>query len=811
LTAPARWHFIEGAEGCRFAREHRCAAVIVDALRASATASALLEAGADNLLVVDTVEQARALKAGHPEYLLAGERGGLPPEGFDLGNSPGDIAGVAGRTVVFTTSNGSARLHEAYGAAALYLGSTVNASALVETLAELREDVVIVPAGAAEDPAFDAQEDWAAAAAIGILRDPAVGEGAAAFRHWRARIENEGLRALFESAPHAEALRRVGLAEDIPFARGWTHSGRCRMSSNARRPGRCACVRRIDPARPACYLEPAFWSRGSDQSGEVFMDGLMMDFELTLDAVLRRAEQHFFKKEIVTRLPDKSFHRYTYRDMARRAKQLALALKRLGIRPGETVGTLCWNHYQHLEAYFAIPIVGGILHTLNLRLHPDDLTYIANDASDRAIIVDESLLPLLNQFKDRIGAQHFIVIRSGGDLPEGMLDYEELIGAEAPDDFDYAKCALRERQAAATCYTSGTTGKPKGVLYSHRSLVLHSLAAGLPDVLDVREDDCLLPVVPMFHANAWGLPYAAAMAGPKFVFPGPHLDPASLLENFVKEEVTVSAGVPTIWQGLLATLDANPGKYDLSKMRNLIVGGSAVPISLMKNMEERHGLHITQAWGMTELSPLGTISNLSGELKKLPKDKQYEYRAMQGTPAPLVEIRARGDEGFVPWDGSSMGELEVRGPWIASAYFNRPDATDRFTDDGWFKTGDIVTIDETGYIKIQDRSKDLVKSGGEWISSVDLENAIMGHPAVAEAAVIAIPHPKWDERPLAAVVLRDGQTATAADIKAYLADKVAKWWIPDAVEFIDEVPKTSVGKFKKTELREMFKDFQFTE
>lgn len=541
------------------------------------------------------------------------------------------------------------------------------------------------------------------------------------------------------------------------------------------------------------------------------MDGLMMDFELTLDVVLRRAEQHFFKKEIVTRLPDKSFHRYTYGDMAKRAKQLALALKRLGIRPGEAVGTLCWNHYQHFEAYFAIPVIGGILHTLNLRLHPDDLVYIANDASDRAIIVDESLLPLLDTFKDKINAQHFIVIRSGGELPDGMLDYEELLAAENPDDFNYDDCGLRERQAAATCYTSGTTGRPKGVLYSHRSMVLHSMAAALPDVLDVRENDCILPVVPMFHANAWGLPYAAAMAGPKFVFPGPHLDPASLLDAFEQESVTVTAGVPTIWQGLLQVLDANPKKYDLSKLRNLIVGGSAVPVSLMKSMEEKHGLHITQAWGMTELSPLGTISNLNGEIRERAKDEQYEYRAMQGTPVPLVEIRARAEDGFAPWDGKSMGELEVRGPWISSAYYNRPDAADRFTDDGWFKTGDIVTIDEIGYIKIQDRSKDLVKSGGEWISSVDLENAIMGHPAVAEAAVIAIPHPKWDERPLAAVVLKEGASATADDIKAYLADQVAKWWIPDAVEFIDEVPKTSVGKFKKTELREMFKDFEFAE
>ena len=538
------------------------------------------------------------------------------------------------------------------------------------------------------------------------------------------------------------------------------------------------------------------------------MDGLMMDFELTLDAVLRRAEQHFFKKEIVTRLPDKSFHRYTYGDMAKRAKKLALALQRLGIQPGEAVGTFCWNHYQHFEAYFAIPVIGGILHTLNLRLHPDDLEYIANDGKDQAIIFDESLLPLLKPFKDKIKAKHYIMIRStDAALPEGMLDYEALLAAEDDAKFDYGKLNLREKQAAATCYTSGTTGRPKGVLYSHRSMGLHAKAGAVGDVLDLRERDTVLPVVPMFHANAWGIPYAAGMAGMKLVFPGPHLDPPSLLEDFEKEGVTVTAGVPTIWQGLLGVLDADPKKYDLSRLRNLIVGGSAVPVSLMKNMQDRHGLHITQAWGMTELSPLGTISNLSSELLTKPEDVQYEYRAMQGTPAPMVEIRARGDEGMAPWDGKAMGELEVRGPWIASAYYNRPDAADRFTDDGWFKTGDIVTIDPTGYIKIQDRSKDLVKSGGEWISSVDLENAIMGHPAVAEAAVIAIPHPKWDERPLACVVLKKGENATEDDIKNYLADKVAKWWIPDGAVFIDEVPKTSVGKFKKTELRDRFQDY----
>ena len=536
------------------------------------------------------------------------------------------------------------------------------------------------------------------------------------------------------------------------------------------------------------------------------MDGLMMDFDLTVDAILRHAESLFYRKEIVTRNPDKSWHRYTYRDMALRAKKLALALQRLGIQPGDAVGTLCWNHYQHLEAYFGIPIIGGVLHTLNLRLHPDDLTYIANDANDQVVIVDESLLPLLNQFKDGINAKHYIVITQDGNPPEGMLDYETLLMAEDESMFHYPE--LKENMAAATCYTSGTTGKPKGVLYSHRSMVLHSMAAALPSVLEVREEDVLLPVVPMFHANAWGLPYAAAMAGPTIVFPGPHLDPISLLEAFSEKKVTFSAGVPTIWNAVLGVLDQNPGKYDVSPMRRMVVGGSAVPRSLIQAFQERHGLSIVQAWGMTELSPLGTVAQIYSDLADAPADEQYEYRAKQGRPAPLVEIRARGDEGLMPWDGKSMGELEVRGPWIAKAYFNRPDAADRFTEDGWFKTGDIVSIDETGCVKIQDRTKDLVKSGGEWISSVDLENLLMGHPDVKEAAVIAIPHPKWDERPLAAVVLHDGKSLTPDDLREYLSDKVAKFWIPDAFEFIDEVPKTSVGKFKKTALREMFEGYQ---
>ncbi|MBI2423239.1 MAG: long-chain fatty acid--CoA ligase [Candidatus Hydrogenedentes bacterium] len=537
------------------------------------------------------------------------------------------------------------------------------------------------------------------------------------------------------------------------------------------------------------------------------MDGLMMDFPLTLDLVLRRAEQHFHHKEIVTRMPGKGWHRYTYGEMAVRAKRLALALQSAGIKEGDCVATLCWNHYRHLEAYIGVPVIGAVLHTLNLRLHPDDLAYIASDARDRMVIVDESLLPLLNQFKDAVGFEKIIVVTEQGVAPDGMEDYEAFI---APfEAADYVQIPLRENMAAGICYTSGTTGKPKGVVYSHRSNVLHSIGAGLESGIGLSERDTLLPVVPMFHANSWGLPYAALMLGPKLVFPGPYLDGETLLDGFASERVTVSAGVPTVWNALLATLAVKKDDYDLRCLRKLIVGGSAVPVSMIQAFDEKYGIGVVQAWGMTELSPVGTVSNLTSALLEAPKADQYLYRAMQGTPMPLVEIRARGDAGLAAWDGETMGELEVRGPWISSAYLNRPDAADRFTEDGWFKTGDIVTIDPVGYIKIQDRSKDLVKSGGEWISSVDLENTIMGHEDVAEAAVIAVPHPKWDERPLAVVVRRAGSSLDEATLRCYLAERVAKWWIPDAIVFVEEIPKTSVGKFKKTALREQFSEYQF--
>ena len=524
------------------------------------------------------------------------------------------------------------------------------------------------------------------------------------------------------------------------------------------------------------------------------MNGLMMDFPLTLPHFLRRAEAYFSEQEIVTRLPDKSFHRYTYGDFGRRARVLAVALQGLGLERGDRVATLCWNNYQHVEAYFGIPCGGFVLHTLNLRLHPNDLAYIAAHANDRAVIVDRSLLPLLEQFRERTQIEHVFVVEDS---------YEELLATAAPDD--WREPDLDENEAAAMCYTSGTTGLPKGVVYSHRSSVLHALgvAANHPLNLSTSVHDTILPVVPMFHANAWGYPYVATMLGAKLVYPGQHLDAESLLEDFEQEKVTWSAGVPTIWLGILQALEASPDRFDLSHMKGMFVGGSAVPRALIAAFQ-RHGLTIIQGWGMTETSPVASTSDLPHDLAEADDETQLDLRATAGLPLVLVELRGRVGDEEIPWDGEAMGELEVRGPWVASAYYDTPEQADRWTDDGWFRTGDIVSIHPRGFIQIKDRSKDVIKSGGEWISSVELENALMAHPAVAEAAVIAVPDEKWSERPLAAVVLREGASATADELREFLTPQFAKWWIPDRFEFVEEIPKTSVGKFRKIELRERF-------
>ena len=539
------------------------------------------------------------------------------------------------------------------------------------------------------------------------------------------------------------------------------------------------------------------------------MDGLMMDYPLTIAHLFERVGRYFPDREIVTRRPDKSIHRTTYRDFSRRVQQLANALLRLGVKPGDRVATLGWNGWRHLEAYFAVPLTGAVLHTLNPRLSSQDLGYIVNHAGDRFLLVDDVLVPVWARFRDEVHLEQVIVWGDVGQAPPGVIDYEALIAPELPS---FAIPRLEEGQALGICYTSGTTGRPKGVVYSHRAVVLHSLASALPDSLGLSAQDVVMPVVPMFHVNAWGLPFTAVMTGAKQVFPGPHLDPASLLGLVAAERVTVTAGVPTIWLGLLEALDRDPGAFDTSSLRAMVVGGAAAPRAMIEAFEKRHRLQVIHAWGMTETTPIGAVSRLKPGLENFPEEHRYRLRATQGIPPPFVEVRAVGEEGTpVPWDGATMGELHVRGPWVARSYFQNPSEADKFTMDGWFRTGDIVTVDVEGYVRITDRSKDLIKSGGEWISSVDLENALMGHPAVKEAAVVAIAHPRWGERPVAAVVLKEGAKATPHELTEYLTPLFARYWLPDSYVYMDSIPRNATGKFLKSALREQLKDHRWEE
>jgi fatty-acyl-CoA synthase len=528
----------------------------------------------------------------------------------------------------------------------------------------------------------------------------------------------------------------------------------------------------------------------------------MMSFPLTLAPILERAGKTFGDVEVVSRLPTRRLLRSTYGELYRRSHALASALTALGLKRGDRVATLMWNHSWHLEAYFGVPVAGGVLHTMNVRLHPEELSYVANHAEDRILIVDDVLLPLYEKFRSKTHFERVIVVPTADEIgPAGYENYEEFLKL-ATRDYNFPE--IDENEAAALCYTSGTTGLPKGVMFSHRSIVLHTLCASLPDNHGMRQEDCILPAVAMFHVNAWGIPYCAAMTGAKLVLPGQYLDADSLLELMEQERVTRSAGVPTVWMGVLELLNKHPGRWNLHPQLRIIAGGAPVPKELIRAFSQ-HGVALRQAWGMTETGPLATVCEIKNYMADLPEEQRLEVRAKQGLPIALINARVADDFAEVPRDGKTMGELQVRGPWVAGSYYNLPEQQDeRWTPDGWFRTGDVVTIDPEGYIRITDRTKDLIKSGGEWISSVDLENALMEHPAVLEAAVIAVPHPKWQERPLAAVVLKEGLHASAEELRAHLAATFLRWQLPDAIVFLSEIPRTSVGKFQKSRLRESF-------
>ena len=514
------------------------------------------------------------------------------------------------------------------------------------------------------------------------------------------------------------------------------------------------------------------------------LEGLMMRTPLLVRNIADRAARLFGEREIVS-VTATGLERSSYEDVVERAHRLASALNELGIRRGDRVATFGWNSRRHLELYLAVPSMGAVLHTLNIRLFDDDLRYIVRHAEDRVIFLDASLAERMSQFE---GVEHEVLMPDAEGSRAGALDYEALIAAGDPG-FEFPD--LDENAAAAMCYTSGTTGMPKGVVYSHRSTVLHSLLANQADALGLRERDTVLPIVPMFHANAWGLPYAASLAGSKLVLPGPHMEPAALARLIGEERVTFAGAVPTIWQGI-AQLDPPP---DISSLERIVCGGSAVPESLMRTYDDRFGVPIVQAWGMTETSPVASICRVPPNGPE--GEDAYALRALQGRVIPLVEFRV---------DEQAGGELQVRGPTIARSYYNDETGAAKFTEDGWLRTGDVAEIKDGAQIKLVDRTKDLVKSAGEWISSVELENAIMAHPEVLEAAVVAITDDRWGERPCACVVRRDGSDLDGDGLREFLRDRVAKWWLPERVEFIAEVPKTSVGKFDKKVLRAQLAD-----
>jgi 3-(methylthio)propionyl---CoA ligase len=540
------------------------------------------------------------------------------------------------------------------------------------------------------------------------------------------------------------------------------------------------------------------------------MRGLIMDRPLLVSSIIDHAAERYDAVEMVSCTADAPAHRITYAALRRRAKQLARALQdKLSVRPGERIATLAWNDHRHFELYYGIAGMGAVCHTINPRLFPDQIAYIINHAGDRHLFVDPMFLPIVEQLAPQLTTlERVVVLSDAGHMPASgladVIDYESLI-ADVPAEFTWPE--FDETTACGLCYTSGTTGRPKGALYHHRSTVLHALTLIMPDVMGLSSRDTVLPVVPMFHVNAWGLPYACPLVGARMVMPGPRLDSASLYQQFEREGVTFAAGVPTIWFGLLKHLRETGQR--LTSLRRAVIGGAAPPPSMIEAFEGQYGVEVLHGWGMTEMSPVGSVCGLSATMMAWPVQEQRLIKQKQGQAIWGIELKIVDDEGRrLPHDGKSAGVLYVRGPWIASAYF-RDEAASReaFDGEGWFSTGDVATIDPNGYMHITDRAKDLVRSGGEWISSIELENAAVGHPALAEAAVIAAAHPKWGERPLLIAVRRPDAEVAKTEILEFLAGKVAKWWLPDDVVFVDELPHTATGKVRKSSLRERFRDY----
>jgi fatty-acyl-CoA synthase len=541
------------------------------------------------------------------------------------------------------------------------------------------------------------------------------------------------------------------------------------------------------------------------------MRGRMMDWPLTVSSIIEHAARFHGSAEIVSRTVEGPIHRYTYRDAERRCKRLANALNRLGVGPGDRVATIAWNGYRHFELYYGISGIGAVCHTVNPRLSPEQFIYVFNHAKDQALFFDLTFLPLVEKLAAHFkSVRHFVAMTDRAHMPansslKNLLCYDELLAAES-EDLEWPR--LDEWTASSLCYTSGTTGNPKGALYTHRSTVLHSMAVCSADNVGMSSRDSICPIVPMFHVNAWGVPYAAAMCGAKLVFPGPALDGKSLHQLFDAEAVTCTLGVPTVWLGLLKHMEETQSKF--ATLRRLLVGGSAAPPAMMDAFWKKYGVEAIHGWGMTELSPVGAVATLKGVLQDRPEPERRSYLLKQGRPLFGVEMKIVDPEGRrLPEDGKATGELLVRGPWVIGAYFDdEPASKAAFDGDGWFRTGDVCSLDEHGYVQVMDRSKDVIKSGGEWISSIDLENAVMGHPAVQEAAVIAVKHPKWDERPLLVVVAKPGPAPTKPQIADFLAGKFPKWMLPDDVVFVAELPHTATGKVQKSKLRETYKDYR---